>query len=51
MDNGLVDELIATTNYTDHGSTSNLIIKFINAGLASLIMMLIINYQKIINRI
>ena len=42
---GLADELVTITNYTGHGSTSELAIKFINAGLASLIMMLI-NYQK-----
>ena len=38
---GLADELIVIINYTDHGSTSEPAIKFINAGLASLIMMLI----------
>ena len=38
---GLADELIAIINYIGHGSTSEPAIKFINAGLASLIMMLI----------
>ena len=38
---GLADELIVIINFTGHGSTSEPAIKFINAGLASLVMMLI----------
>ena len=38
---GLADELVAIINYTGHGSTSEPARKFINAGLASLVMMLI----------